>query len=54
MKRLALIVFLIAQLSIINCQLSIAQIGTWRAFMSYYEPQQIIKAGSNTLFQGRQ
>ena len=50
MKRLALIVFLIAQLSIINCQLSIAQIGTWRAFMSYYEPQQIIKAGSNTLF----
>lgn len=50
MKRLALIVFLIAQLSIINCQLSIAQIGTWRAYMSYYEPQQIIKAGSNTLF----
>ena len=50
MKRLALIVFLIAQLSIINCQLSIAQIGTWRAFMSYYEPQQIVKAGSNTLF----
>lgn len=50
MKRLALIVFLIAQLFIINCQLSIAQIGTWRAFMSYYEPQQIIKAGSNTLF----
>ena len=27
-----------------------AQIGTWRAFMSYYEPQQIVKAGSNTLF----
>ena len=50
MKRLALIVFLIAQLSIINCQLSIAQIGTWRAYMSYYEPQQIVKAGSNTLF----
>ena len=50
MKRLALLLLLIAQLSIINCQLSIAQIGTWRAFMSYYEPQQIIKAGSNTLF----
>ena len=50
MKRLALIVFLISQLSIIYCQLSIAQIGTWRAFMSYYEPQQIVKAGSNTLF----
>ena len=50
MKRLALLLLLIAQLSIINCQLSIAQIGTWRAYMSYYEPQQIIKAGSNTLF----
>ena len=27
-----------------------AQIGTWRAYMSYYEPQQIVKAGANTLF----
>ena len=27
-----------------------AQIGTWRAYMSYYEPQQIVKASSNTLF----
>lgn len=27
-----------------------AQIGTWRAYISYYEPQQIAKAGSNTLF----
>jgi len=26
-----------------------AQIGTWRAYMSYYEPQQIVKA-SNSLF----
>ena len=26
-----------------------AQVGTWRAYMSYYEPQQIVKAG-NTLF----
>ena len=26
-----------------------AQIGTWKAYMSYYEPQQIVKAG-NTLF----
>ena len=50
MKRLALILLLIAQLSIINCQLSMAQIGTWRAYMSYYEPQQIVKAGANTLF----
>ena len=50
MKRLALILLLIAQLSIVNCQLSIAQIGTWKAYMSYYEPQQIVKAGANTLF----
>ena len=50
MKRLALILLLIAQLSIFNSQLSIAQIGTWRAYMSYYEPQQIVKAGANTLF----
>ena len=27
-----------------------AQIGSWRTYMSYYEPQQIVKAGSNTLF----
>ena len=44
MKR----VVLIALLSIISCQL-IAQVGTWRAYMSYYEPQQIVKA-QNTLF----
>ena len=50
MKRLALILLLIVQLSIFNSQLSIAQIGTWRAYMSYYEPQQIVKAGANTLF----
>ena len=50
MKRLTLILFLIAQFSIFNFQFSIAQIGSWRAYMSYYEPQQIVKAGSNTLF----
>lgn len=27
-----------------------AQIGSWHTYMSYYEPQQIVKAGSNTLF----
>jgi len=27
-----------------------SQIGTWRAYMSYYEPQQIVKAGSEDLF----
>ena len=45
MRRVALIV----TLCIVYCGLSIAQIGTWRAYMSYYEPQQIVKAG-NTLF----
>lgn len=45
MKR----VVLITLLSIIGCQLSIAQVGTWKAYMSYYEPQQIIKV-QNTLF----
>lgn len=27
-----------------------AQTGSWRAYMSYYEPQQIVKAGSHDLF----
>ena len=27
-----------------------AQTGTWNAYISYYEPQQIVKAGSHTLF----
>ena len=27
-----------------------AQTGTWKAYISYYEPQQIVKAGANTLF----
>ena len=49
MKRLALIIFL-ALVSMVNGQWSMAQVGTWRAFMSYYEPQQIVKAGNNTLF----
>ncbi len=36
-------------LSIINCQLSIAQIGTWRNYLSYTEPTEIQEAG-NYLF----
>ena len=24
-----------------------AQVGTWRTYMSYYEPQQIVKAGDD-------
>ena len=38
----------------IHCSLFVsrvaAQTGSWKAYMSYYEPQQIVKAGSNTLF----
>ena len=38
----------------IHCSLFVsparAQTGTWKAYMSYYEPQQIVKAGSHTLF----
>ena len=38
----------------IHCSLftsaALAQTGTWKAYMSYYEPQQIVKAGSHTLF----
>ena len=41
-------------LSFIICHLSFsparAQTGTWNAYISYYEPQQIVKAGSHTLF----
>ncbi len=29
---------------------ALAQIGTWKAYVSYYEPQQIVKAGTNNLF----
>ncbi len=36
-------------LSIVNCQLSTAQIGTWRNYLAYYEVQQI-QAASDELF----
>ena len=45
-------------LSIVNCQLSTAQIGTWRNYLAYYDVQQIQAAGdelfvlaSNGLYQ---
>lgn len=52
----------LAALFAVHCSLVIgsarAQVGTWRAFMAYYEPQQIVKAGdvlyvraSNGLYQ---
>lgn len=40
------------QFSVFSFQFSIcsAQTNTWHAYMSYYEPQQIVKAGDNDLF----
>lgn len=44
----------VALLFTIHCSLFIssirAQIGSWQAYMSYQEPQQIVKAGQNDLF----
>ena len=50
--RMLMIVGLCLQSSVFHFQSSIcqAQIGTWRAYMSYYEPQQIVKAGDHNLF----
>ena len=54
MKKFVIILLL----SIVNCQLSIGQIGTWKAYMAYHDVQQIQKAGddlfvmaSNDLYQ---
>ena len=54
MKKFVIILLL----SIVNCQLSMAQIGRWKAYMAYHEVQQIKKAGddlfvmaSNDLYQ---
>lgn len=54
MKKIVIILLL----SMVNCQLSIAQIGTWKAYMAYHDVQQIQKAGdelfvmaSNSLYQ---
>ena len=44
MRKAALIALLISQ-----CHLLSAQVGSWRTYMSYYEPQQIVKA-DNSLF----
>ena len=41
MKRLATLLSLMA----VACLSVTAQVGTWKAFMSYYEPQQIAKVG---------
>lgn len=44
---LSLLMFSFSQFPIFQAA---AQTGTWKAYISYYEPQQIIKAGSHTLF----
>lgn len=45
MKRLCVLSFIISLVLPV-----VAQMGSWRAYMSYYEPQQIVKAGSHNLF----
>ena len=52
-RRVALITFILLQ-----CSILLAQVGTWRTYISYYEPQQIVKAdnylyvrASNALYQ---
>lgn len=49
MKNVALIAWLIAQCLVCGVQDLWAQVGTWRTYMAYAEPQQIVKAG-NVLF----
>ena len=53
MRKVALIAWFVVQ-----CSCIMAQVGTWRAYMSYDDPQQIVKAGnllfvqaSNSLYQ---
>ena len=43
MKKLVIILLL----SIVNCQLSTAQIGTWHNYLAYYDVQQIQAAGND-------
>ena len=51
-------VIIVLLLSIVNCQLSTAQVGTWRNYLAYHDIQQIQAAGdeifvlaSNNLYQ---
>ena len=43
-------IIIVLLLSIVNCQLSICQIGTWRNYLAYSDIQQIRAAGSDNLF----
>ena len=46
MKKIIIVLFL----SIVNCQLSMAQIGTWRNYLAYSDIQQIRAAGNDDIF----
>lgn len=46
MKRLTLITAVLTAIVVS----ATAQVNTWRAYMSYHEPQQIVKAGSSDIF----
>ena len=39
--------FIVLLLSIVNCQLSFCQVGTWKNYLSYYDIQDIQSAGSD-------
>ena len=43
-------IIIVLLLSIVNCQLSICQIGTWRNYLAYSDIQQIKAAGNDNLF----
>ena len=40
-------IIIVLLLSIVNCQLSICQIGTWRNYLAYYDIQEIQSAGDD-------
>ena len=48
-SRQMVLIVLLTVICYLSSNHAVAQIGTWRAYMSYYEPQQIVKAG-NDLF----
>ena len=43
-------IIIVLLLSIVNCQLSICQIGTWKNYLAYSDIQQIRAAGNDNLF----
>ena len=43
-------IIIVLLMSIVNCQLSICQIGTWRNYLAYSDIQQIRAAGNDNLF----